>query len=471
MHYIAFLMDRGMAPYRDVIDVNMPGTYGTEWAVMHVFGPNAMAWRIWDIFLACAATGAMMVIAKPVDRLAGLFGGGLFFLLHGRDGIAELGQRDLLMATALLWSTALLIRSARKRSFLCLALGGLLAGFATTVKPTSVLFWLAMISFIAIQDNGPSKVRWKFFVIGSGAMLVAPLTAALALYRIHALAAFWNILTGLIPYHNAMFRLPATYFASHLIPSTLLPLSLTMLTIICLRPRRGMEFVSRDEALILIGVVCGAVSFWVQRKAFSYHRYPMNAFLILLVSLVLFKAIRDRNATTTVRGLAMAGVALGAFVLAPQCLVRVHELSSSPNDFSNLLQRDLLRLGGLDGKVQCIDFTSGCTTTLYRMRLVPATGFLYDCYAYGPDTNAVVREYRESFWRELTRRPPAVMVVSNQSCSASETDGFKKLERWPALADMIRDQYVLEKEVIPPDAVRWVRQVAVPHRYRIYLRR
>ena len=106
MHYVVFLTDHGFIPYRDIYDPNLPGTYAVEWLAVHTLGPGDFAWRIYDFLLAAAATAAMCLIAGPGSRLAGLFAGALFFLLHGRDGIAELGQRDLLMTVLLLASTA-----------------------------------------------------------------------------------------------------------------------------------------------------------------------------------------------------------------------------------------------------------------------------------------------------------------------------------------------------------------------------
>ena len=37
--YLCFLMDHGFAPYRYLIEMNMPGIYLTNWSVAHVLGP------------------------------------------------------------------------------------------------------------------------------------------------------------------------------------------------------------------------------------------------------------------------------------------------------------------------------------------------------------------------------------------------------------------------------------------------
>ncbi len=51
MHYVVFLMDRGAAPYRDLSEINLPGSYFVEWAVVHIAGGGELAWRCFDLFL------------------------------------------------------------------------------------------------------------------------------------------------------------------------------------------------------------------------------------------------------------------------------------------------------------------------------------------------------------------------------------------------------------------------------------
>src|SRR6266568_9521603 len=93
MHYNVFLLDHGMAPYRQIIDPNMPGTYLVEGAIMHAFGGSALTWRMFDLFLLACAGVAMIVITLPYDWFAGVFAATLFALIHGRDGLIQLGQR------------------------------------------------------------------------------------------------------------------------------------------------------------------------------------------------------------------------------------------------------------------------------------------------------------------------------------------------------------------------------------------
>src|ERR1700761_4159438 len=74
LHYLCFLMDHGMAPYRDLLEINMPGIYLVNWGVMHSLGGGSAAWRAFDFALMGMAAWAMIAIARPYEWLAGVFG-------------------------------------------------------------------------------------------------------------------------------------------------------------------------------------------------------------------------------------------------------------------------------------------------------------------------------------------------------------------------------------------------------------
>ena len=98
LHYVNFLTDHGFAPYREIGDMNMPGAYWMERFGMVVFGAGDLGFRVYDLFLMVAMTGAMVAIAWPYDWLAGLFAGVLFAAIHAADGPKGAGQRDAVMA-------------------------------------------------------------------------------------------------------------------------------------------------------------------------------------------------------------------------------------------------------------------------------------------------------------------------------------------------------------------------------------
>jgi len=112
-HYIVFLMHHGMVPYRQIVDLNLPGTYAVQDFVIRVFGPGALAWRIYDLSLLALIGLAMMAICGRNHRFAALFAATVFALIHGRDGLIQLGQRDLLMTALLLCGCVFLFAAVK----------------------------------------------------------------------------------------------------------------------------------------------------------------------------------------------------------------------------------------------------------------------------------------------------------------------------------------------------------------------
>src|SRR5690242_2024451 len=138
IRYANFLMQHHLAPYRDIQDYNLPGSYFFDWLVTHTLGLSALAWRIYDLLLTAVAGIAIYRIARPYSRFAGFFAAALFALFHARDGIGQSGQRDLLITALVLIGVALTLRR-NKRSSLNAALFGLSIGIAATVKPTAII--------------------------------------------------------------------------------------------------------------------------------------------------------------------------------------------------------------------------------------------------------------------------------------------------------------------------------------------
>src|SRR6266852_3123477 len=56
MHYITFLISKGMSPYREIPDINMPGSYFSEFLGIGLFGPSDLGWRLYDYSLLVVFT-------------------------------------------------------------------------------------------------------------------------------------------------------------------------------------------------------------------------------------------------------------------------------------------------------------------------------------------------------------------------------------------------------------------------------
>ena len=473
-HYIAFLIDRGKVPYRDILDINMPGTYALQWMAIHVLGPGALAWRMFDFALVAMCAAAMAAIAWPVDRLAGWFGGALFALIHFRDGPTHTGQRDLMMTALVMIACAAMIGCVRRRSVWLALLFGLSAGMASIVKPSGVLFaavfaglwWRRGRASNGLAPNADVRHGWRVPALAAAGFVVPVAACGLWLWRHGALGAFVALNRGLVAYHASLGKPPLAALFVGSFPSVLLAVALPATAVfVGLRLWR-----SWGAAVLLAGALVGALSYVLQGKGFPYHRYPAEAFLSLGCGVVLVPAMRS---AAWVRWVATAGVLLGTLYLAPSSAVIACQFDWRNQEFNHELAGDLNALGGsaaLQGQVQCIDMTSGCLNTLYNLRIVQATGYLYDCYLFQPKQTAVSLRYRETFWNAFEHAKPRVLVVTDQQCFAMSRD-WTGPDRWPQFNALLANGYTLTKQYTPPHRVGWWRKPAVPYSYRLYVRK
>jgi hypothetical protein len=463
IHYICFLIDHGMAPYRDLGDMNMPGAYIVEWTVMHVFGGGDSAWRVFDFMLMAIATISFLAITFPKDRFAGWFAAAIFILVHGRDGLGQSGQRDFSMAITLLISTAFLFQAVRRNNQWLFFLFGIFSGIAATIKPTVVPFGgvLLTLALITLRRHGHAISRQAW--IASAGFTVGPVIGFVFLWKQHALAAFARGFSGIVPYYASLGHRPIGFLLLHSI-SPLLSLVVIWLVLL-LFARLPFQW---ERVALFCGVGFGLLSYVVQARGYPYYRYPLLVFLLPLMALDFDSALRTEG-NRLVRCLGIIGFAVGCLVIAPTSLALISHYETH-TDFISSLERDLNALGGpkLSTHVQCIDSISGCGSTLYKMRLVQSTGVLSDFLLFGSENTPVVKETREKFIRDITHRPPEVLIVSSW-LHIDGPDEYQKLSRWPGFANYLAANYSLQTEWRPSRPDHWWSRQQWPNGYRIYI--
>ena len=465
LHYVVFLIDHGRVPYKDIVEIDMPGTYALQWAAIHWLGPGGGGWRVFDFGLMAAAMAAMIAMTWPEDWLGGFFGGALFALIHFRDGPTHTGQRDLMMAVMTLIACAWLMYAVRQKRVWAAGVFGLFAGVAATVKPSGVLFGavLAALLWLRLRELKLAKAP---YMIASTVGFAIPVIAC-GLYLVHqgALGAFVAVMRGIAAYHASLGRpsLPVLIVGSF--PTVLLTVAIPALALLVLE-----KTWKRWEVQVMLAcIVMGATSYIIQGKGFPYHRYPEEAFLALLCGALLVGGMR---ATGYRRVIAVAGLLAGALYLAPSSAAIARGYDWHDQEFQQMLTADLTQLGGarLDGKVQCFEMAAECQNTLYNMKLVEATGYMYDCYLFQPQQTPVSLKYREDFWEALHANPPQVLVVTDQECF-KQARNFGLAGRWPQFQHYLESEYTLAAQRTPPHTLGWWRHPAVPFSYQLYVRR
>ena len=259
MHYVVFLMDHGMAPYRDIVDPNLPTTFLIQGAVVHLFGGDPLPWRLFDIFLLAISGIAMWVICKPYGWFAGVFAAALYALIHGRDGVIQLGQRDLTMTAFLLIGYAFLFEELRatpsgKTKPWMTFMFGASCGIAATIKPSVLLLpptLLWMAALVLKRKGRPFLSNVTYGIIG----MLVPITTVFAyIFHRHLLRAFWGTLFDLVPYFGLLDTRSFGHLVLHSVSSVMLPLVLIWIPIAVASRENGLTW---ERAALFVGVLFG----------------------------------------------------------------------------------------------------------------------------------------------------------------------------------------------------------------------
>lgn len=464
MHYVVFLQSKGAIPYRDIFDINLPGTYLFEALAMRIFGNGAAGWRLYDFTLLAAVLGGCAVVAGRKRWFGAVFAGCLFALIHLQDGLPESGQRDLLLAVLLIWGYVAFFAAQRnKRTLLMSFLFGSTMGLAAVIKPvllplTAVLFLILLISEIR------KKGQYVRSLLGATLGLVLPaFVAFLWLRKNGAWQAFWLNTLPLIRLHAHMGRRPLPFLLAHCLAPVLFLFIPWLLLQISDRP-----FFTQERIALMLGVLGTAIAYVLQGKGYPYQRYPCLAVLLLLVGLDLERSLKDRGFRGAIALITCLGTCL---ILAPRFSWLTSTFSDS-DPFEHALSEQLLTVDPvlrLDGNVQCIDTFSGCIQTLYQMRIRESTGFLYDCYLFANDGPEVER-YRSDFWLAYRAAHPRTIIVTNRFCFG-DLGGFDKLNRWPEFKTDLDRNYQEKIEWHSPERQHWWNRWQEPTEFRIYVQR
>ena len=453
-HYVNFLIAHGFAPYREIVDMNLPGIYLIDGWVIKVFGPGDLAWRIFDFTLLGTLCLAMVAIARPYDWVAGLFAGVMFALIHASVGPQNTGQREEIMTVLIMVAYAFLFESRRRRYPWLMVFFGLSLGMACSVKPTEIPLGACLLG-LAVWDLKKKGDAVAGYIWSSilGVSIAATIVATFLL-RFHSVGALIAISRRLTPFYAGMERINF-----HLLLRFSLPIAVWVLLPFAVAVALSEKYRRYWEHwAILLGAAFGALSYFVQGKAYAHHRYTFVAFTLLWIALELTQAMHK---TRWVKRVAIAGMCVGSFVLVPAYTRSV--LKAQPlNFFTPALEKDLYRMGTdrLQNKVQCLDLVDGCYSALYHLRIVQSTGWMGDLLLFAPGKSPVVDFYRDMFWNSVIKNPPTVFILSNESFNQIAT--FDKLKTWPQFAKYLEENYklVISREF----------EAEQQHGYRIYVR-
>ncbi len=461
LHYAVFLLGKGFRPYADIKDLTLPGSYLLDWLVMRGLGAGAIGEHLYDLLLCLLASAAAVWSAWPDKRhaTAAISATLLFVLFHLQDGLMEIGQRDFAMAVFVLCAYAILVRergTPPQRIFVFY----LLLGSIATIKPT--LLALAVLPpFVPSLRSWFRSAKLSATLLALAGFAIAPALAAGWLYSRSAFRAFVECFKSLGAMHASIaHRGPWMIFLHALSPGRELFLIAFALILLARLPW------TTERRLLALCAAAGLFSCLIQGKGLSYHRYTFLLFALLLLFHDFDQMARLPGWRRTA---ALSGMAVFTLFLAPFSVWRIARFDHTA-PFEDALAQQLTQTGALSQRgIQCLDTFAGCNNTLYNLRLVQSTGYLYDCYLTLPASPQRDR-YRDEFLQALRSSSPHAIVVTDQPCFTAH-QGYQWIADWDQLDSYLNDNYRLASDWRSNRLAHWWSHAETPAAFRIYIRR
>jgi hypothetical protein len=148
--YVSFLMDRHEAvPYRDVFDMNMPGTYFINLILAKTLGYSDIAFRVFDLLHLFALTVVTYLWTRRIHRYVGYFSVIFLPLTYLASGPVMSLQREFLALLPFSCALAIILNRRPRRGLLQAFAVGLLWGLCALIKPYTLIGVIPIIIYLA----------------------------------------------------------------------------------------------------------------------------------------------------------------------------------------------------------------------------------------------------------------------------------------------------------------------------------
>ena len=457
MSYVALLHDAfGKVPYRDVFEMNPPGTHLLNRLLFELVGHSAAGQRLLDLAWLLATSAFTVATLRPFGWRVGVGAACLFSIDYLGLGPLHAFQREyvcVLPIAASLWLALRAPGSAATRS-----LGiGLLYGMVATIKPLLLLGIAPVAGFVLAEiwtqpaSTHTSHARQTLQSLLYAALgLLAPIAACLAvLHQQGALAPFLEMMRGYWPLYAELRgdgSLRAGVFDGGLIDgvgsvintSTLLAMApvgvLAMLP--CFANARA-----RREILTFVGLALVlALYIGLSGKFWEYHGLPFFFACALLGGFVEYRHAGETPRTDWValRTATLACLVWLSLAEAPHqraAGIWHARVTSQAQGVAEYLRRHLHP----GERVQPLDVANGAVHAMWLVEADLATSFLYDFHFYHHADSPYIRGLRDRLLRELDRSQPRFIIAATQPAFRARGPGSAT---FPELDQLMSRDYV-----------------------------
>jgi len=435
-HYIAFLVDKyDYTPYKDVFDVNMPGTILFHLAIGKVFGYSDLAFRIIDVIWLAFLLGITWLLMRPFGKAVALAGPLLFGLVYLGYGPTMSLQRDYIgilpIALALLLATKnFTLKGANCRAFV---IGGLIA-LSSSIKPHLAIGLPAVIIYISLNARSADcQGRALFlgllkygFLAALGFMSILSLPF-IWLWKEGGIPSFWEMFSSYLPLYLHLTNTHRTisgldrwlylfnrYRLFGGMQLILMPTALGVyIAFSVLKKTPKIKFIVLLSTLLFLYSVYPVFSgqFW------PYHWMPFTYFGCLCASLLLMPISREspRLYRRVIPLIFFTLFLITSIHPAKDFVQQILGNKPAPpqqgkvDKIAGFLRSNLQP----SDKVQPLDWIGGAVHAMLISEAVLATPYIYDVHFYHHISEPYIREIRWRFLQQLMKEMPRFIIDIN----------------------------------------------------------
>lgn len=453
MLYAAWLMnEHHYVPYRDLFEMNMPGTYLMYGLIGRVLGYGDLGFRAADLMLLGTLLWATFRITRAFGRQVAWAACVAFALAYLTAGSGVTMQREYLVLVFVSLGMVLVLPGQRAPALALSVLAGMAMGAAATIKPHSAFAFAWLLFFRVRLSSATGRENPRARILDGAAMIagfLAPLLLACAyLAAIGAWTPFWDIARNYWPLYGELdHNHRAVSGAARigvlidglrhsgpwlwLVPATA--------GVVSSLQRGQTDDVQRPTVFLILGLAV----FFAIYPAFSgqfwpYHWLPETYFLVLLSSLCL-----RGDALASTPSKARLALFWGTLVfmsdMASQFFEDTTGASRTPQggrvDEMARLLTERMRPGD---RVQPLDWATGAVHAMLVAKAPLATRFMYDFHFRHHVSTPYIMGLRREFLSELEASPPRFVLAIDYGEAPSGEDTSRD---FPGLQHFLDQRY------------------------------
>jgi hypothetical protein len=457
MSYVALLHDAfGKVPYRDVFEMNPPGTHLLSRLVFGLVGRSAQGLRLLDLAWLLATAAFTVATLRPFGWRVGVSAACLFGIDYLGLGPLHAFQREYLCVLPIAVSLWLALRAPGSAATRSLGIG-LLFGVVATIKPFLAFGIVPVGGFVLAEiwtqptsahRSRARQIQKSLLCAALGGIL--PIAVCLGvLQQQGALASFLSMVREYWPLY-AELRGDGSLRGSALdgslidgvrsVVNTSTLLFMAPVGVLAMQPCFA-DARARREILAFVGLaLVFALYIAMAGKFWEYHGLPLFYACALFGGFVEYrrKGETPRIAWVALRSLTLACLVWLSLAEAPhQQAARAWH--ARVTDQAQAVARFLSRHAQPGEAIQPLDVANGAVHAMWLVEADLATSLLYDFHLYHHADSPYIRGLQSRLLRELEASKPRFIIAATQPAFRARGPGSTT---FPELAELVSRDYV-----------------------------